>query len=82
MCHYALIEIFLKKTTSITYTCMLSIIKPELKDASDKVLNLSESRSNGRAIVGGSTAFVYICQNVFDSHFTNLHQIKINLNPD
>ena len=48
---------------------------PELKDASNIVLNSSESRSNGRAIVVvvGPTAFVYIYQNVFDLNFANPH---------
>ena len=43
------------------------------------MLNSSASRSNGQPIVVvvGQTAFVYICQNVFDLHFANPHQIKI-----
>ena len=61
-----------------------SIIKHELKDVCNIVLNSSESRSNGRAIVVvvGPTAFVYIYQNVFDLYSANPHQIEINLNPD
>ena len=57
---------------------------PELKDVSNIVMNSSQSRSNGRAIVVvvGPTALVFICQNVFDLLFANLHQIKSNLNPD
>ena len=54
---------------------MPSIIKPQLIDASNIVMNSSESRSNGRAtvVVVGPTVFVYICQNVFDLYFANPH---------
>ena len=60
----------LEQTISNTYYLLL-----ELKDASNIVLNLSESRSKGRAIVVvvGPTAFVNICQIVFDLHFANPH---------
>ena len=60
----------LKQTISITYYLL-----PELKDLSNIVLNSSESRSNGRAIVVvvRPTTFVYICQNVLDLHFANSH---------
>ena len=69
---------YVVKTKNVYYLLL------ELKDASNIVLNSSESRSNGRAIVVvvGPTAFVYICQNMFDLHFANSHKIKINLNPD
>ena len=55
-------NVLLKQTISITYICNI-------------VLNSSDSRSNGRAIVVvvGPTAFVYICQNVVDLHFANPH---------
>ena len=66
---------YVVKGNNFYYLYLLSINKPELKDVSNIVMSSSESRSNGRAIVVvvGPTAFVYICQNVFDLHFANLH---------
>ena len=75
---------YVVKASNLCFLYLPSIIKLELKDASNIVLNSSESRSNGRAIVVvvGPAAFVYICQNLFDLYFANSHQIKIKLNLD
>ena len=72
---YHLLLKYVVKGNNFYYLYLLSINKPELKRVSTIVMNSSESRSNGRAIVVvvGPTAFVNICQNVFDLRFTNLH---------
>ena len=48
-CH--LLLKYIAKGNNFYYLYLLSINKPELKDVSNIVLNSSESRSNGRAIV-------------------------------
>ena len=82
--HHAFLK-YAVKANEFYYLYLSSIIRPEIKDASNIVLNSSDSRSNRRAIavvVEPTTDFVYIYQNVFDFHFANPYQIKINLNPD